>query len=58
MIFCWGLGKVASMANSEKIAELEKSIADWKEKAANGGPDFIAEIVAKLEAELAEAKGE
>lgn len=46
------------MANSEKIAELEKSLADWKEKAANGGPDFIAEIVAKLEAELAEAKGE
>ncbi|MGH1978101.1 hypothetical protein [Rothia sp. L_38] len=41
------------MANAEKIAELEKSIADWKEKAANGGPAFIAEIVEKLEAELA-----
>lgn len=40
------------MANAEKIAEIEKSIADWKEKAANGGPAFIAEIIEKLEAEL------
>ena len=42
------------MANAEKIAELEKSIAGWKEKAANGGPAVIAEIIEKLEAELAE----
>ncbi|WP_180377852.1 MULTISPECIES: hypothetical protein [Rothia] len=41
------------MANAEKIAELEKSIADWKEKADNGGPSFISEIIEKLEAELA-----
>lgn len=41
------------MANVEKIAELEKSIAEWKEKATNGGPAFIAEIIEKLEAELA-----
>lgn len=44
------------MANAEKIAEIEKSIADWKEKAANGGPAFIAEIIERLEAELAEER--
>lgn len=41
------------MANSEKIAELEKSIADWKAKAGDNAPAFIAEIIEKLEAELA-----
>lgn len=44
------------MANSEKIADLEKSIADWKQKAANGGPAFIAEIINRLEKELAEER--
>lgn len=44
------------MANAEKIAEIKKSIADWKEKAANGGPAFIAEIIERLEAELAEER--
>lgn len=53
MIFSSGLGYIYLMANAEKIAELEKSIADWKEKAANGGPSFISEIIEKLEAELA-----
>ncbi|MBF0808292.1 hypothetical protein [Rothia nasimurium] len=52
MIFSRGLGYIYLIANAEKIAELEKSIAVWKEKAANGGPAFIAEIIEKLEAEL------
>lgn len=41
-----------SMANSEKIADLEKSIADWRQKAAQGGPAFIQEIISRLEEEL------
>lgn len=48
--------KVRSMANSEKIADLEKSIADWKTKNTDGAPAFVAEIIEKLEAELAAEK--
>ncbi|MDO4898358.1 MAG: hypothetical protein Q3965_03520 [Rothia sp. (in: high G+C Gram-positive bacteria)] len=44
------------MANSEKIADLEKSIADWKTKNTDGAPAFVAEIIEKLEAELAAEK--
>lgn len=44
------------MANSEKIADLEKSINEWKQKVANGGPAFIEEIIARLEEQLAEER--
>lgn len=44
------------MANLEKIAELERSINDWKQKAANGGPAFIEEVIARLEKQLDEER--